>query len=857
METQVASGQELVALVSNIAGCGADMQSVLDAIPAKIALLDAEGKVLVVNTGWIGCDCGMCYDVGTNYLAACENIAGDASALSAEVSAVLGEILAGRREAASFVYPCHSPEQQRWYRAHFVSLLIGEKRGAAIIYLDITDSVMAEQRLFNLAHFDGLTGLPNRTLFLDRLHHATQQAQRHEGKLAMVFADLDQFKKINDTLGHQAGDQLLQQFGQRLRETVRKSDTIGRLGGDEFALILPELKDAAEAGLVARKLLNALKLPFSIAGNEVFCSASMGIALYPDDAGDAETLLGHADAAMYRAKQLGSDNFQFFTSAMNEHTLERLQLDTELRQALAKGEFETYYQPKVSCLSGTIVGVEALLRWNHPVRGVVSPAEFIPVLEELNLIEEVGTWVLNESCRQLRQWADSGLELPVVAVNLSARQLDRGELVDKVRAALDQHGIRPDRLELELTEGLLMRNVEQVINTLAELRQLGVKLSVDDFGTGYSSLSYLKQFPLDSVKVDRSFVQDITADPDDASITRAVITMAHQLKLKVVAEGVETEGQLALLVANQCDEIQGYFFSPPVPAASLEAMLREKRALAPELIRPGNRQRTILLVDDEENILSSLRRLLRRDGYRILAATSAAEGLELLAKNPVDVIVSDQRMPAMTGVEFLRRVKTIHPHIVRIVLSGYTELQSITDAINEGAIYKFLTKPWDDEQLRANIEEAFRHKELADENRRLGQQLQVANTELARSNQQLQELLDTKQQRIIRDETMLGVIQEVLQQVPIPVAGIDNEGMVVFANQEASVVLGDGFPLLGNYAADCIPEDLLALLARPYGEILLWSAGTTVYRAGCRPMDDHHYAQGKLLMLVPEVRKHE
>lgn len=857
METQVASGQELVALVSNIAGCGADMQSVLDAIPAKIALLDAEGKVLVVNTGWNGCDCGMCYDVGTNYLAACENIAGDASALSAEVSAVLGEILAGRREAASFVYPCHSPEQQRWYRAHFVSLLIGEKRGAAIIYLDITDSVMAEQRLFNLAHFDGLTGLPNRTLFLDRLHHATQQAHRHQGKLAMVFADLDQFKKINDTLGHQAGDQLLQQFGQRLRETVRKSDTIGRLGGDEFALILPDLTDAAEAGLAARKLLNALKSPFSIAGNEVFCSASMGIALFPDDAGDAETLLGHADAAMYRAKQLGSDNFQFFTSAMNEHTLERLQLDTELRQALAKGEFETYYQPKVSCLSGAIVGVEALLRWNHPARGVVSPAEFIPVLEELNLIEEVGTWVLNESCRQLRQWADSGLELPVVAVNLSARQLDRGELVDKVRAALDQHGIRPDRLELELTEGLLMRNVEQVINTLAELRQLGVKLSVDDFGTGYSSLSYLKQFPLDSVKVDRSFVQDITADPDDASITRAVITMAHQLKLKVVAEGVETEGQLALLVANQCDEIQGYFFSPPVPAASLETMLREKRALAPELIRPGNRQRTILLVDDEENILSSLRRLLRRDGYRILTAISAAEGLELLARNPVDVIVSDQRMPAMTGVEFLRRVKTIHPHIVRIVLSGYTELQSITDAINEGAIYKFLTKPWDDEQLRANIEEAFRHKELADENRRLGQQLQVANTELARSNQQLQELLDTKQQRIVRDETMLGVIQEVLQQVPIPVAGIDNEGMVVFANQEASVVLGNGFPLLGNYAADCIPEDLLALLARPDGEILLWSAGTTVYRAGCRPMDDHHYAQGKLLMLVPEVRKHE
>jgi EAL domain-containing protein (putative c-di-GMP-specific phosphodiesterase class I)/PleD family two-component response regulator len=650
---------------------------------------------------------------------------------------------------------------------------------------------------------------------------------------------------------------MLQQFGQRLSVAVRKSDTIGRLGGDEFALILPELKDAAEAGLVARKLLNALKSPFLIAGNEVFCTASMGIAIYPEDAGDAEALLGHADAAMYRAKQLGSDSFQFFTSAMNEHALERLQLDSELRQALARGEFEVYYQPKVSCRSGMIVGAEALLRWNHPSRGIVSPAEFIPVLEEINLIEEVGTWVLNESCRQLRQWADAGLELPVVAVNLSARQLDRGELVTKVRAALDLYAIRPDRLELELTEGLLMRNVEQVVRTLAELRQLGVKLSVDDFGTGYSSLSYLKQFPLDSVKVDRSFVQDITADPDDASITRAVITMAHQLKLKVVAEGVETEGQLALLVANQCDEIQGYFFSRPVPAAGMELMLREKRMLAPELIQPGKRQRTILLVDDEENILSSLRRLLRRDGYRILAANSAAEGLELLAKNPVDVIVSDQRMPEMTGVEFLRRVKTIHPHTVRIVLSGYTELQSITDAINEGAIYKFLTKPWDDEQLRANIEEAFRHKELADENRRLAHQLQVANTDLAHTNQQLQELLETKQQRILRDETMLGVIQEVLQQVPIPIVGIDNEGMVVFANEEASVELGQGMPLLGNYVAECIPEDLQALLERPPGEILLWSTGKTAYRACCRAMDDHNYAQGKLLMLVPEVRERE
>jgi len=844
-------------LASNVANCGVDIQLVLDAIPARVALLDPDGKVLVVNAAWKGDDDGVCCAIGTNYLDACNNVSVRNPDLSTDISVVLGDILAGRRDAASYVYPAHAAEQQRWFRAHIVPLLSGAMQGAAVVYLDITESVMAEKRLFKLAHFDALTGLPNRTLLVDRLRRAEQQANRQGGKLALIFADIDHFKKINDTLGHQSGDQLLQQFGLRLRDALRKSDTTGRMDGNEFAVILPGIKDAAEAALAARKLLSALEAPFSISGKDVFAAASLGIAIYPDDSGDAEQLLGHANAAMHRSKQQGGSSFQFFTSTMNENAQERLQLDSELRQALGRGEFEVYYQPKVSCLSGEIVGAEALLRWNHPVRGVVSPVEFIPVLEEINLIEEVGSWVLNESCRQLRQWADHGIDLPAVAVNLSARQLDRGELVTKVRATLDLHGIRPDQLELELTESLLMRNVEQVIKTLAELRQLGVRLSVDDFGTGYSSLSYLKQFPLDSVKVDRAFVQDITADPDDASITRAVITMAHQLKLKVVAEGVETEGQLALLIANQCDEIQGYFFSRPVPAAEMERMLTEKRVLAPEFIRPGNRQRTILLVDDEENILSSLRRLLRRDGYQILTATSGAEGLELLAKNPVDVIVSDQRMPSMTGVEFLRRVKTIHPHIVRIVLSGYTELQSITDAINEGAVYKFLTKPWDDELLRSNIEEAFRHKELADENRRLSHQLQNANSELAQRNQQLQELLNTKQQRIVRDETMLGVIQGVLHQVPIPIAGVDNEGMVVFANAEACLELGKDIALLGNYAADCIPDELLALLERPYGDVLHWSCGGIVYRASCFAMGDHGYAQGKLLMLVPEVKGHE
>lgn len=838
------------------AGAPGALQALLDAIPANVALIDASGYVLMVNKAWDKFatmnNGGQACRVGASYLDACANLPPEDGAVSCEANTRLREILAGTEDAATFVYPCHSPNKQRWFRAHFARLPKDGKFSAVVMHFDITESMLAEQKLFELVHFDSLTGLPNRVLFTDRLHQTVARASRYGSKAAVLFADLDRLKKINDTLGHQVGDALIQQVGQRLSDTLRRSDTVGRLGSDEFAFILSDVKEAEEVASVVRKLMNALRAPFLINGSDVFTSASIGIAIYPDDAEDPDILLRHADTAMYRAKEGGRDKFEYFVAAMNERAQERQQLDVDLRHALSRGEFVLFYQPKVSCHSGAIVGAEALIRWRHPQRGLVSPAEFIPILEELNLIDGVGSWVIDEACRQIGEWQATGWEVPAISVNLSAQQLDDEHLVKKVRDALERNGVRPDRFELELTESLLMRNVDRIIPTLAELRQLGVKLSVDDFGTGYSSLSYLKQFPLDAVKVDRSFVQDITADPDDASITRAVITMAHQLKLKVIAEGVETEGQLTLLIANQCDEIQGFFFSRPVPASELECMLREKRCLPAELIRPENRQRTILLVDDEENILASLRRLLRRDGYRILAATSAAEGLELLAKNSVDVIISDQRMPSMTGVEFLRRVKTIHPDTVRMVLSGYTELQSITDAINEGAIYKFLTKPWDDDQLRANIEEAFRHKGLADENRRLGQQLQMANTGLARTNQQLQELLSSEQQRIIRDETMLGVIQEVLRQVPIPIAGVDEEGMVVFANEEADRLLGGGASLLGNYAGEIIPAALLDLLARPVGSTQHWEAENTSYLACTRPIDDRQNARGTLLMLVPE-----
>lgn len=829
--------------------------ALLAALPDAVAFTDQAGTIIGGNDLWCTENPGL--GVGTDYRVACADLYRSEAGQALDVPGLLADILAGRREAVSFVFACKAAEQRRWQRVQLSSWSTDEARGAVIVQCDVTDAVLAEQRLFNLAHMDGLTGLPNRSLFLDRLQHAIRLAQRNGEKMAVIFSDLDKFKVVNDTLGHRAGDQLLRDYSRRLADCLRKSDTIGRLGGDEFALIAPELHDAAEAGLIARKLLNALHSPFKVDGQDIYCSASLGVAVFPDDGTTPEALMLGADKAMYRAKATGGATFQFFMAEKNDRAAEYLKLDNALRKALADNEFEVFYQPKLSCLSGAIVGVEALVRWRHAERGLVGPVEFIPAMEELNLIEQLGTWVLNEACHQVRRWQDGGIEPPVVAVNLSARQFESGELIDRVREAIAASGIAPDRLELELTESLLMRNVDDVVRTLAELRSIGVRLSVDDFGTGYSSLAYLKQFPLDAVKVDRSFIRDITADPDDASITRAVITMAHQLKLKVIAEGVETEGQLALLVANHCDEIQGYYFSRPIPAGDMETMLREKRSLPEELLRAKKRQRTILLVDDEENILASLRRLLRRDGYRILYTTRAAEGLEILAKNDVDVILSDQRMPSMTGVEFLRRAKTIHPGTIRMVLSGYTELQSVTDAINEGAIYKFLTKPWDDDQLRGHIQEAFRQKEMADDNRRLSNELQVANAELARSNEQLNILLKTKEERIVRDEAMVMVTQDVMQQLVVPIIGIDQEGMIVYANNQAVAVLGAQTPLLGCSAAKQLPGELARLAASgPEGETW-WQSGDCNYRAILRPITPQSSSRGVLLMLLPEVKRDE
>jgi diguanylate cyclase (GGDEF)-like protein/PAS domain S-box-containing protein len=440
----------------------------------------------------------------------------------------------------------------------------------------------AEDKLAYLAQFDSLTGLPNRHLFHDRLAQAMAHAKRNGKPVSVLFIDLDRFKLINDRLGHGAGDKLLKEAAKRLQGCVRRSDTVGRLGGDEFSAILLDLEDPADAGLVAQKILHALATPFDLDGQEAYVSASVGVTLCPADGEDAETLVMNADAAMYRAKEQGRNNYQYFTREMNDRAIQRAQTEAQLRHALERREFLLHYQPRVDMRSGRISGFEALLRWDHPVRGLISPLEFISILEDTGLIVPVGEWVIEDVCRQIAAWMRSGFAVPPVAINLSARQFQHKDLEGSVRRILENTGTSPALIQFEITESLLMDDPDGATRTLRALHAAGLKLSIDDFGTGYSSLAYLKRFPLDALKIDRAFVRDVAEDVDDAAITVAIIGLAHSLGLQVVAEGVETEAQLRFLSGHGCDEMQGFYFSRPVDALVCEGLLGDGRCLPGE-----------------------------------------------------------------------------------------------------------------------------------------------------------------------------------------------------------------------------------------------------------------------------------
>ena len=453
----------------------------------------------------------------------------------------------------------------------------------------------ANRQLRHLATHDVLTGLPNRVLLDDRISQAVTHAHRDQTSFAVLLCDLDRFKLVNDSLGHSAGDHLLQQVARRLTEVIRDVDTVARLGGDEFVIVLSPGTSRQDAAAVAQRIIEAMQPVVEIAGITIHTSPSIGIAFYPDDGVTVEALVAHADAAMFAAKHRGRNNVQCYAAGMEAGTHDKVRLESEMHSALARGEFELYYQPKVDTMSGYFYSAEALIRWRHPERGLVSPAAFIPLAEECGLIGPIGEWVLREACRQGRAWQLAGLPSLRIAVNVAAAQFRSGNLVETIRSALADAQFEPRLLEVELTESAVMSDPEESIKTLERLSEMGVLVSVDDFGTGYSSMSYLRRFPIDHLKIDRSFLSEITARSDDASIVGAIVSLAHNLRLKVIAEGVETTAQLDLLKTLGCDQYQGYQFSPPVPVADFERLMRSVYAKTTDLtldVIPHGRRRS-------------------------------------------------------------------------------------------------------------------------------------------------------------------------------------------------------------------------------------------------------------------------
>ena len=453
--------------------------------------------------------------------------------------------------------------------------------GSVVAFVDISQRKQNEAELHQLAYYDGLTRLPNRQLFNDRLHQALTDAKRRHRVVGLMLLDLDRFKIVNDTMGHEAGDCLLREVAARLKNSIRANDTVSRLGGDEFALIFTDVSEIKYISQLAQKILSQFEMPIVIEGREVFSGASIGIALYPSDTEDADTLLKFSDSAMYHAKERGRNNYQFYSHELTTSAQARLQLETQLRRALENNEFVLHYQPLVDARSGQATGVEALIRWRDSQGTLIPPLQFIPLAEDTGLIVPIGQWVLDTACAQLRIWHDAGHPELTMSVNVASRQFHDPMFTQTVSEAISAAGIPPQALELEITESILLENSEATLNTLNALKSLGVSLAIDDFGTGYSSLSYLKRFPIDRVKIDQSFVRDLASDTDDLAIVRAIIALARAMRLSVIAEGVETEAQLALLQREDCHDYQGYFFARPMDAESIYERLVPARPVWP------------------------------------------------------------------------------------------------------------------------------------------------------------------------------------------------------------------------------------------------------------------------------------
>lgn len=734
-------------------------------------------------------------------------------------------------------------------------LLGRDGRGVALLQ-DITAQVEAAQRIETLTTHHDVTGLPNRAWLLDQIDaamHAAQWSPDGPG-YAVLALDLPRIAEVKSNMGFGAGDTLAMALASRLREESLSSALAAHLAETEFALLveLPQ-GSSREALLVqALDLCRRLERPVRLGATEVYPQCRIGVAFFPGDADAPAALLECAQTARLDVRE--GQGVARFRPDSTTRARRAMQVEAALWRAVQMDEFVLHYQPQVDLVSGQVCGAEALLRWHSAELGLVQPGEFIPIAERSGLIGVVGDWVLRQACTDAARWRQAGLRRLRVSVNLAASQLQRPDIAGQVQALLVETGADPGWLGVELTESMVMTDVASATASLRALKAIGIQISLDDFGTGFSSLSSLSRLPIDVVKVDRSFVRDVTADAQDVSVTRAIIHMTHGLQMRALAEGVETEGQLSLLVAAGCDEIQGYWFSPAVTADELAALVREGRRLPDRYVRrvSTGRPRTLLLVDDEDNILAALKRLLRRDGYRILTATSAAEGLKRLAEEEVDVIVSDQRMPGMTGVEFLHRAKDLYPETLRMVLSGYTELQSIIDAVNEGAIYKFLTKPWDDERLRGHVAEAFRQKELADENRRLARRVDRANADLAQVNEQLGRLLAQQRSQAELLEASASSMRDVFDELPAAVLGLDADGTLGFANREAERLLPGVAALLGDRVAALLPPEATAALA-PGASVAcpVSVVDGHLIRLLARELPARHGERGRLLLCLP------
>jgi EAL domain-containing protein (putative c-di-GMP-specific phosphodiesterase class I)/DNA-binding response OmpR family regulator/GGDEF domain-containing protein len=697
--------------------------------------------------------------------------------------------------------------------------------------------------------YDALTGLPGAILFIHRLHQSMRLAERDGHTVAVMSIGLD---CSGPDSGGGGQDRLLSVAAQCLLECMGHYDTLGRLEGLEFVAAVAESPPDDDVAARCQQLLAALAPALAAFGQAAAC-VRIGVALFPHDGTDSTTLLRHARLARAHAGEQGLP-CQFFSAETKRLALDCASIDAALRLAIGNGELLLLYQPLADLHSGAVAGLEALLRWQHPQRGLLAAADFIPRAEASGQDASLAEWVLQRACRDLcalRAAGHGGLRL---TLNVSNSQFRNPAFPARVATVLQQHGLTPEALALEITESALTQAGADCDTALAAYQAHGLGLTLDDFGTGHSSLANLKRFPFDALKIDSTFVRDVATNTSDAAMCQTIIAMAHHLGMRAVAEGVETESQCAFLRRSLCDMIQGYFFSEPLPLDGVTALLREQRCLPAHLLHDQKRQRRLLLVDDEPNIVASLKRLLRTDQYQIYTANSGQQGLDVLAQHAVDVIVSDQRMPGMLGADFLRMAKQLYPDTIRIMLSGYTELQSVTDAVNEGAIYKFLTKPWDDELLRKHIADAFRVKEIADDNARLYLELQSANQELAAANRRMGQLLLEKQRQISRDEISLNITREVLQRLPLPIIGIDDAGMIAFANGIAEATFARSGTLLGSVASMALPELFEAPTGTDGGPAPRLRSVLEInrrrYAVVNHPMGEHSASQGSLITLV-------